>query len=167
MALDSYLAALVGDLRESAEGIGDLLSLDTVPIVTDADSAVTIGVIVTELVINAMKNAYPESTGPIRVRLEAADPPPNCRLVVEDDGVGREATTPKASEASTGIGRTIIDAMASKLSATVAYEGAVAGTRAVVVFAVADPQSPGPMAAMTPAEPSTTPSVAAQTEILR
>ena len=163
VALDSYLAALVGDLRESAEGIGDLLSLDTVPIVTDADSAVTIGVIVTELVINAMKYAYPGSSGPIRVRLEGAAPS-HCRLVVEDDGVGRYAATPKASEASTGIGRTIIDAMASKLSATVAYEGATAGTRAVVAFAVADPQSPGPMAAMAPSIP---PSRADQTEILR
>ena len=158
VALDSYLAALVGDLRDSAEGIGDLLSLDTVPIVTDADSAVTIGVIVTELVINAMKYAYPGSSGPIRVRLETADPPPNCRLVVEDDGVGRDATPPQTSDASTGIGRTIIDAMASKLSATVAYEGAVAGTRAVVAFAVADPQNPGPMAAMAPSVPSAMPS---------
>ena len=158
VALDSYLAALVGDLRDSAEGIGDLLSLDTVPIVTDADSAVTIGVIVTELVINAMKYAYPGSSGPIRVKLETADPPPNCRLVVEDDGVGRDATPPKTSDASTGIGRTIIDAMASKLSATVAYEGAVAGTRAVVAFAVADPQNPGPMAAMAPSVPSAMPS---------
>ncbi len=164
VALDSYLAALVGDLRESAEGIGDLLSLDAVPIVTDADSAVTIGVIVTELVINAMKYAYPGSSGPIRVRLEGADAPSHCRLVVEDDGVGRDATTPKASEASTGIGRTIIDAMASKLSATVTYEGATSGTRAVVAFAFADPQSPGPMATMTPPDP---PFRADQTEILR
>ena len=167
VALDSYLAALVGDLRESADGIGDLLSLDAIPVVTDADSAVTIGVIVTELVINAMKYAYPGSSGPIRVRLEAADGQRRCRLVVEDDGVGREATIPKASGASTGIGRTIIDAMASKLSATVAYEDAVAGTKAVVTFAVADPQSPGLMATMTPPVPSTIPSQADQTEILR
>ena len=46
--------------------------------------------------------------------------------------------------------------MASKLSATVAYEDAVAGTKAVVTFAVADPQSPGLMATMDAIEsPST------------
>ncbi len=154
VALDSYLAALVDDLRESADGIGAFLSLHAIPIMTDADSAVTIGVIVTELVINAMKYAYPGSTGPIRVRLEAAGEDRQCRLIVEDDGIGREEATSKSSDTSTGIGRTIIDAMASKLSATVDYEGAVAGTRAVVAFAVADPQSPGPLSAMTAPDPS-------------
>ncbi len=155
VALDSYLAALIGDLRDSADGIGELLSLQAIAIMTDADSAVTIGVIVTELVINAMKYAYPESTGPIRVRLEAADGDHRCRLIVEDDGIGRAQSTSKSSEASTGIGRTIIAAMASKLSATVAYEDAAAGTMAVVSFAVAQPQGPGSMSTMAPPGSST------------
>jgi len=144
VALDAYLAGLVDDLRESndAEGIGDSMSLEAVPVMIDADSAVTIGVIVTELVINALKYAYPGGSGPVRVKLEADDGAWRYRLVVEDDGVGKAeiAGQPERAQASSGIGRTIIKAMASKLGTTVHYDGATSGTRAVMGFAVTEPQ---------------------------
>lgn len=147
VALDSYLAGLVDDLRGSndAEGADGPLSLDAAPVMIDADSAVTIGVIVTELVINALKYAYPGGSGPVRVRLDAEPGRDRYRLVVEDDGVGRaEAADRKTRPASSGIGRTIIGAMASKLSTTVAYDEGVEGTRAVMSFAVPGPVAPRP-----------------------
>lgn len=144
VALDSYLAALVEDLRESsdAEAVENQLSLEAVSVVVDADSAVTIGVIVTELVINAVKYAYPGGSGPVRVTLEAEGGEHHYRLVVADDGVGRSDA--RAGPASSGIGRTIIKAMASKLNTTVTYDDTEAGTRAVMDFTVAEPKLSGP-----------------------
>ncbi len=142
VALDSYLAALVDDLREPGDAAVKQLSLEAVAVMIDADSAVTIGVIVTELVINAMKYAYPGGTGPVRVMLED-DGEAHYRLIVEDDGVGKAA--PAASGApSSGIGRTIINAMASKLQATIAYDEAETGTRAVLRFCITPPKLAGP-----------------------
>lgn len=141
VALHHYLAGLVEDLRLSAdaEGATAQLSLTADPIEIDPDRAVTIGVIVTELVINAMKHAYPGTSGPIRVILEAADGAA-CRLIVEDEGVGKGA-----SDASrrTGIGRSIISAMASKLAANVDYaQVGPGGTQASLVFGIDEPPRP-------------------------
>ncbi|RYB05114.1 response regulator [Lichenibacterium ramalinae] len=147
VALDSYLSALVEDLRESSDGSSprNQLSLSAAAVMIDADSAVTIGVIVTELVINALKYAYPGGSGPVRVRLEADEPDGRYRLTVADDGVGKtEGGEVRSGAASSGIGRTIIKAMASKLNTTVTYEDADAGTRAVMVFAVTEPKLAGP-----------------------
>ena len=143
VALDSYLAALVEDLRESSDGAAAVaqLTMDAVPVMIDADSAVTIGVIVTELVINALKYAYPGGSGPVRVRLEVGADDRHYRLIVEDDGVGKaESGGKRAGPASSGIGRTIIKAMASKLDATVTYDDAETGTRAVLAFALTEPK---------------------------
>ncbi len=147
VALDSYLGALVEDLRESSDGTSaeNQLSLEAVPVMIDADSAVTIGVIVTELVINAMKYAYPSGSGPVRVKLEAGEAEHCHRLVVEDDGVGKsDAGEKRPGPASSGIGRTIIKAMASKLDTVVTYDDAETGTRAVMVFSVVARPMAGP-----------------------
>lgn len=142
VALHHYLAGLVEDIRQSAdaEGATAQLSLTADPIEIDPDRAVTIGVIVTELVINAMKYAYPGSSGPIRVILEASEGDA-CRLIVEDEGVGKgEADTAR----STGIGRSIISAMASKLAADVDYRERSPGTQASMVFGIDEAPRPAP-----------------------
>ena len=140
VALGSYLTGLIEDIRLStdAEGIGDLLSLEAEDVMIDADNAVTIGIIVTELVINAMKYAYPEGPGPIRVKLKPNGAAGRYLLCVEDNGVGKG----EDGATSTGLGRTIIKAMASKLETTVRYEAVEPGTRASMVFTI--PVTPGP-----------------------
>jgi two-component sensor histidine kinase len=129
VALAPYLESLADDLRRAAQQAAEDLTVTADPIEIDPDRALAIGVIVTELVINARKYAYPNGEGPIRVTLQRRDG--GVHLVVEDDGVGQAATK---DGASTGLGRRIIDAMAAKLGARIAYDAGHTGTRASLIF---------------------------------
>jgi two-component sensor histidine kinase len=132
VALDQYLKALVDDLRSSAEdGEAGSLSLDAEAIEVDPDKAVAVGVVVTELVLNALKYAYPDKKGPIRVTLKA-DQDDRVLLAVEDDGVGRE--TVPSTRPSQGLGRMIVRAMATKLNAEWGQDEAHQGMRVTLAF---------------------------------
>jgi two-component sensor histidine kinase len=116
VALDQYLKGLVEDLRGSTEdGGAHGITLVAEPAEVDPDRAVAVGVVVTELVLNATKYAYPDGRGPIRVTLRN-EPSGRILLAVEDDGVGRDAT-PAAPRTEKGLGRMIVKAMATKLDA--------------------------------------------------
>ena len=81
-----------------------------------------------------MKYAYPGTAGgEIRVRLEQVDQT-QARLTVEDDGVGvaDQGDAPKGS----GLGRTIIAAMARDLSSDIAYVYGPVGLRATLTFSL-------------------------------
>jgi len=89
-------------------------------------------VIVNELVINALKYAYPRGKGPIRVGLRARDAAGNAVISVEDDGVGFAGSAPIGS---TGLGQRIVKAMADKLGARISYDSLHRGTRIEIAFA--------------------------------
>jgi len=130
VVLSQYLEALLEDLRRSTEGNQmSRLTLKTEPIEIDPDRAVAIGIIVNELVMNAVKYAYPDGPGPIHVRLVALGD--TLELSVADEGVGLNA---KADPRSTGMGQRIVNAMASKLNACVDRDLSHAGTRIVLKF---------------------------------
>lgn len=131
VAMDEYLAALIAELqetwstRESPRSI--LLSAD--PLRLHTDKAVSLGVIVTELVSNACKYAYPDgSPGEVRVQL-SREPGERFQLAVEDDGRGMD---PDAPPQGTGLGSRLIVAMARALSSQVEYDREHAGVRAVL-----------------------------------
>lgn len=130
VSVDQYLAALVEDLSKTEASDVVPLTLAAEPLELDPDRAVAIGVIVNELVLNAMKYAYPEQKGPIRVGLKRMNGK-RAVLSVEDDGVGHDI---KMSPRSTGLGRSIVGAMASRLGADVVYDSAHSGTRVVITF---------------------------------
>ena len=128
--LNQYLDALLEDLRRSAEGNKmSRLTLKADPIEIDPDRAVAIGIIVNELVMNAVKYAYPDCAGPIHVELGAKGE--DLVLSISDNGVGLNG---KSDPRSTGMGQRIVTAMASKLEATVERDPNHAGTRIVVTF---------------------------------
>ena len=105
------------------------LTLKAEPIEIDPDRAVAIGIIVNELVMNAVKYAYPDGAGPIHVELKATGD--DLELAIADDGVGLNV---KADPRSTGMGQRIVSAMASKLEASVERDPAHSGTRIVLQF---------------------------------
>jgi two-component sensor histidine kinase len=89
-----------------------------------ADISVSLGLIVTELVINALKHAFPEErSGMILVDYRSHGE--DWKLSVSDDGVG---TPEKMADAKPGLGTSIVEALANQLDATVETEGGHPGT---------------------------------------
>jgi two-component sensor histidine kinase len=131
VSVDQYLTALVEDLRRSSES-NELaqLTLAAEPVNVDPDRAVAVGVIVNELVMNALKYAYPGDKGPIRVLLKQAGED-RAIICVEDDGIG---INPRAEPKSTGLGQRIVRAMGEKLKAKIEADRAHRGTRVTVTF---------------------------------
>jgi two-component sensor histidine kinase len=128
--LNQYLESLLDDLRRSAEGNRmSRLTVKAEPIEIDPDRAVAIGIIVNELVMNAVKYAYPDGAGPIHVDVVADDE--HILLSIADEGVGLNA---KSDPRSTGMGQRIVSAMAAKLEADVERDPDHAGTRIVLRF---------------------------------
>ena len=129
-----YLQGLIDELQQSlpsAAGGAHPIRLSAEPIRLDTDKAVSLGVMVAELVTNAFKYAYPDGgTGEVRVALQAgaAD---RLRLVVEDDGQG---LGDKAEARGTGLGQRVVAAMARSLGARVEYDRSHRGARAVMAF---------------------------------
>ena len=128
--LKQYLDSLLEDLRRSAEGNRmSRLTLKAQPVEIDPDRAVAIGIIVNELVINAVKYAYPDGPGPIHVELKTEGD--EFVLSISDDGVGLAV---RSDPRSTGMGQRIVTAMAAKLDASVERDPSHAGTRMVLRF---------------------------------
>lgn len=139
VGLDEYLQGLIEELDASMKHIGtcSALLLTAEPVFIPTDKAVSVGVIVTELVTNAIKYAYrDQEPGAVRVMLTTS-PDHMVTLTVEDDGVGWDGVTIQG----TGLGSKIVRAMTLNLGAELNYEHDRRGTRAVLRFAhSADPQ---------------------------
>ena len=106
---EALAASMIGDRRPIS------LTVHAEGGTASSSHAVSIGLIVTELVINALKHAFPADRreGTVVVTYEPAQP--NWRLTVSDNGIGRpESHTDKAAP---GLGTTIIEALAKQLDA--------------------------------------------------
>ncbi len=133
VAMDTYLAGLLDELRRAVTGgerSGEI-RLQAEPIRVETDRAVSLGLIVNELVTNALKYAYPGGEGEIRVGLRQQGD--TMHLTVEDDGIGYpEGATPKGS----GLGSVIVSAMARQVKATVEVDSGPCGTRVLLCMPV-------------------------------
>jgi two-component sensor histidine kinase len=96
--------------------------------------AVSLGLIVTELVLNALKHAFPDnnkSDRQIAVRFEVAGS--NWKLSVADNGIG--APVGVFAQAKSGLGTSIVNALAQQLDAKVEVLGDANGTAVSVSHA--------------------------------
>lgn len=130
--VDEFLQAAVEDLESTlAEGRGIAIETAIEPLVVNARDATTIGIIVGELVINALKHAFPdERPGHIWLGLKRSDQT-GAILMVEDDGCGLTA----ASASNAGLGTMIIQQLARQFGGEPTYGARPSGgTRVTVVM---------------------------------
>ena len=105
-----YLASLLAISRRPMEAGHARPSASFEPTEVPTDKAVSIGVMVTELVTNAYKYAYPTARGgEIRVVLRKIED--TLELAVEDDGV----LDRRGTRQGTGLGTRIVNALARGL----------------------------------------------------
>ncbi|GAA0869709.1 HWE histidine kinase domain-containing protein [Brevundimonas basaltis] len=119
--LARYFAELIEELGGSM-GADWTAQLDhhLVPISVEAGRAVTLGLVLTELIINAQKYAYGGQPGSIRIQLEETGG--KLRLAVEDSGKGGHA-------AGKGFGSMMIDRLVAQLGGEIDYSDVNPGLR--------------------------------------
>ncbi|GGD33373.1 histidine kinase dimerization/phosphoacceptor domain -containing protein [Aureimonas glaciei] len=126
--LGRYLEELCEDMRQSmGEEWRDQLHADLAPIPVSADRAVSTGLILTELVINARKYAYGGAPGKISIVLEPYRS--SFRLIVADEGQGMQVP-------EKGFGTRMIGAIVDRLGGTISYDSNDPGLRAILTAAV-------------------------------
>jgi two-component sensor histidine kinase/CHASE3 domain sensor protein len=132
VALDEYLTSLLKSVETSMrnEGHGASLDYKIESLSLKTDSAVHLGIIITEWVTNAFKYAYPERAGEVRVRLKRLTEDQG-ELLVEDDGIGRKEDSPIHGS---GLGTRIVSAMSRTIGGKVEYLVRDPGTSARLEF---------------------------------
>src|SRR5665213_3200726 len=131
--LRAYFVQLCKSLGASMIHDPKLLSIEVVvdESVTDADISVSLGLIVTELVINALKHGFPgHRAGKIVVTY--ASHGPNWTMSVSDNGIGMPAAS---AGDKPGLGTNIVEALAKRMDATVQVASANPGTAVSIVRA--------------------------------
>jgi len=115
--VETYLSKLCGSLATSMVGEGQ-----PIEVVVSADAgmiasrdAVSIGLIVTELVINAIKYAFPAARSDARIDISYEIQGDDWKLVVADNGMGKlpDLTAAKPN----GLGTAIVQALVKQLGA--------------------------------------------------
>ena len=126
------LRAYFSDLCRSigASMIGDPDRLVLTVTVDDtriaADLSVSLGLIVTELVINALKHAFPDQDATGKIDVAYLTHGGGWTLSVTDDGIGMDRA---GGDAKLGLGTGIVEALSRQLGATVTVADALPGTR--------------------------------------
>jgi chemotaxis protein methyltransferase CheR len=116
-----YLARLCETLAASMTDESRPISLQVqadAGTVSSADAG-SIGFLVTELVINALKHAFVGNRGAGRLVVAYEVPDTGWRLAVSDNGIGTENVQPGSARTVSGLGTIIVEALAKQLGAHV------------------------------------------------
>ena len=122
--LSRYLEDLAGDMKTSlGEDWAAQMQLDLAPVLVPTDRAVNIGLVLTELVINASKYAYGGRPGPILIALEQHRN--RFRLIVADQGSGKIGNRE-------GFGSRMMNAVVAGLAGTIEQDDNLPGLRVIM-----------------------------------
>ena len=109
-----FLEELSKNILQGAAAKGVSIAVHAMPLTVGLDFAIPLGLIMTELVTNSLKHAFPSRGGEIRVSLEHG-PDEMVILKVSDDGVGSNDGVQDRPPATTSLGTTIIEALVKQL----------------------------------------------------
>jgi two-component sensor histidine kinase len=135
VGLRKYFEDLCASLGASMIDNADRISLTstTDDTVTKANVSVSLGLIITELVINALKHAFPGRNQPGKINVDYRAAAKGWTLTVGDDGVGM----PEGDGAmKPGLGTGIVEALSRQLDAVVEVTNQAPGTKVAIVHAV-------------------------------
>lgn len=128
VSLDDLACGIARQLTEQSPSHPIECDIESVEI--DADTAIPIGLMLTELITNAIKYAYDDAGGPILVSLAVADG--RIRLSVVDRGGGLPEGFDIAVASRASLGMRMIASFARQLRGTITIENAFPGTRATL-----------------------------------
>jgi two-component sensor histidine kinase len=131
VGLRSYFADLCQSISASMIDDPQRLTLETIvdDTSTNSDVSVSMGLIVTELVINAIKHAFPDQTSRGKITVSFAADEGDWLLSVSDNGAGMPTGKKPAKP---GLGTGIVEALSKQLEATVTVLDQNPGTRVEV-----------------------------------
>lgn len=127
--LAEFLGELCADLQSSTPSFN--LICEIAPVSLATDQAVSIGLLINELITNAVKYAYPGGSGEVRLILAPTERD-ELRLEVSDRGIGLPANW--GSAPSDGLGTKLISSLSRQLGGQVEWQDANPGTRFVLSF---------------------------------
>lgn len=131
----AYVRDLTNSLIPPAKVADIAVVFDLAPLLLTIDKAVPLGLLANELLMNAMKHAFPGARkGEVRVRIEVR-PGNRAMLSIADNGIGVD---PTAMTNSTGVGGRLIYQLAQQAEAEVTMVSAQ-GFSASVEFARSEP----------------------------
>jgi chemotaxis protein methyltransferase CheR len=133
--MEPYLSTLCESLTTSMIGDGRPITLKVSSEGGRVTSrvAVSLGLIVTELVLNALKHAFPNGKIDHRITVAYDVAGTNWELSVADNGIGKPAGV--FAQAKTGLGTSIVNALAQQLDARVKVLSGPQGTTVSVTHA--------------------------------
>lgn len=128
IAVAPYLSKLCAALAQSMIGESRLVSLETKVSggTVVSREAVSIGLIVTESVINALKHAFPQAHTDGRIVVAYDNNGSDWTLSIADNGVGKPPDG--AADVKAGLGTSIVHALAKELDARVDVVSGRGGT---------------------------------------
>jgi PAS domain S-box-containing protein len=130
LPMNDYVSSLVAQLRNLYDPDHRVaVHTDTDEVTMDVTLGIPCGIIINELVTNALKHAFPNRDGG-RIRVVMTEEPgETCRLKVEDNGIGCDLT-PREETGGT-LGATLIRALCEQIGARLSIENRD-GTRVTV-----------------------------------
>jgi two-component sensor histidine kinase len=139
IAVGPYLSKLCATLAVSMIGETRPVALETKVSggTVVSSEAVSIGLIVIESVINALKHAFPQTKTDGRIVVAYDTNGSEWTLSIADNGVGKPHVG--AVEATSGLGTSIVQALAKELDASVDFVSDKHGTTVSIKHATATP----------------------------